>query len=200
MHSSWLSRRYHTRVMLCPRCQYDLAGLPAEYTCPECGLRYDSRTTAIICRGRRNQYYAAAVGAANLLVLIFWGTRVAVPALLIIGITVLFILVISWRLGRAQRWPHRIILNPEGVRFEPPDSPPSIYPWEKVCRAEYSWTDGRLRILGPDGNEVVGWGYRVLGSGRMAKRLANEITTLAEHYSAVSPPTPPNSKLLVQEH
>jgi len=29
---------------LCPQCDYDLRGLPLEYQCPECGLKYDKAT------------------------------------------------------------------------------------------------------------------------------------------------------------
>jgi len=29
---------------LCPRCEYDLQGLPLDYQCPECGLAYDRRS------------------------------------------------------------------------------------------------------------------------------------------------------------
>ena len=32
------------RPQACPRCDYSLAGAPAEGTCPECGRPYDSTT------------------------------------------------------------------------------------------------------------------------------------------------------------
>ena len=32
------------RLAECPRCAYPLVGLPAEHSCPECGLAYDAAT------------------------------------------------------------------------------------------------------------------------------------------------------------
>ena len=60
LHSRWQMRRVFARMAAatmtdreprdilrlkrCPRCSYDLAGLPRNHACPECGFRYDELT------------------------------------------------------------------------------------------------------------------------------------------------------------
>lgn len=51
------------RLTTCPKCGYQLEGLPAAYRCPECGYAYDEQTFVLvgITRGMRNLKLGRAV-------------------------------------------------------------------------------------------------------------------------------------------
>ena len=42
------SRIGNNRIAKCPRCSYDLTGLPDKHQCPECGLSYDRDSEVIL--------------------------------------------------------------------------------------------------------------------------------------------------------
>ena len=66
------------RLLMCPRCSYDIAGLPRQHRCPECGFAYDGKM--FILEGWRvpdvRQAWARlvrnAVGMAIVLLLVRW--------------------------------------------------------------------------------------------------------------------------------
>jgi hypothetical protein len=70
------------RLKRCPKCGYDLAGLPRNHACPECGARYDESTFIIDVGGKKSKaqrcveaaYFATVTGLA-LLYACFSGTR-----------------------------------------------------------------------------------------------------------------------------
>jgi hypothetical protein len=41
---------------VCPRCRYDLAGLPDTHVCPECGFEYDPHAKVIRLHGWRVRF------------------------------------------------------------------------------------------------------------------------------------------------
>ena len=59
---------------LCPRCDYDLQGLPAAHVCPECGFEYDSNTRVwrdVSWRRRINRCLSIVLSVLALLLFLF---------------------------------------------------------------------------------------------------------------------------------
>lgn len=100
-----------SHAQCCPRCRYDLTGLPTSHTCPECGLHYDDNTR-IWRPGLDWRHYFAGYGGGGLVlgfVLYCIGVCAgAQPAILeavmcmfLPAITLLIAMLVQWlRLGR----------------------------------------------------------------------------------------------------
>lgn len=108
----------------CPRCNYDLRGLPADHQCPECGLKYDAESEAFRIPRRRWRTIGEccwALFGVTYFPWIVWRTGNALGVLF----TVLMILLFSifaasllWLRRRAHlRGGYVVAVLPEGVFF-----------------------------------------------------------------------------------
>jgi len=172
--------------MLCPRCSYELTGLPAVHTCPECGFEYDSLSTSITLRGRR-VYLEDLIKSVVVGVAVFgpWSVRSGPAVEKEIVVVFLGIVVSSalYGLWKREGLPCLLLLNRRGLTFHPPSFGMTLLSWGEIRRARCSWVTGALCIIGHDGQTLLRCPYRTLGTLRIAKRCAAEINRLREGYS-----------------
>jgi len=102
---------------LCPGCDYDLRGLPAEYKCPECGLEYDLDTMVWTCRVPLAHHILMiiAFSAYFLMHLMSRGLKWPVAWWFMIGLYLLLVIGHLWMLVRKYRHVGRLALTPAGL-------------------------------------------------------------------------------------
>lgn len=179
--------------MLCPRCDYDLTGLPAEHTCPECGCKYDEHSIGIPLTGRRAERWWAWVFQPLLGVILLiqvqrsgvqWRTwdRLILPVIIFLG----FFLQWKHRLG----FPTRMVLDREGVELITPAQEPLRWGWNEIRRANVDWAFGRFYLVSVDETFLISRSYRRLGSLKLVKKCAAEINERIGLYRTVSQDVP----------
>ena len=103
----------------CPKCDYDLTGLPEVHVCPECAFAYDAHATSVRLFGRRENRRVMIIGMLYSIpfviafrhilgVLGSWGT---------IGLIVAVIgtLLVYWQ--RDRLLPERMLFTHAGFMF-----------------------------------------------------------------------------------
>jgi len=166
----------------CPQCDYDLAGLPEEYTCPECGFEYDIHASVIKLTARRLYYKDFthhAIGAV-LLIMLLSGVVGASP--IIAAIPVLLLLPPIYRILMSTGKPVHMALNRRGIYFDCPRMRGRFVGWADVGKAEYSWMFGRFRIRDPNGRKIISCSFKVLGSPSMARTCVSAINLCKDLY------------------
>jgi len=120
---------------LCPRCTYDLSGLPADYQCPECGFTYDEYTM-IWTRIRPTvrvpwQHSIEAIPTILIFSILIW------QAPTIFGINrwllIFFLIGLATAAFRLLRGPRSLCLTPSGVEIYPRGLlGPTLITWRDV--------------------------------------------------------------------
>lgn len=174
--------------MLCPRCDYDLTGLPAEHTCPECGCKYDEHSIGISLTGRRRYFWTWVAVAMNSFV-IFRSAQRAGPGLEILRRFVVpalffFAIFIHWR--RQVNLPSRLILDCEGVELATPAQDSLQWPWAMIRTIEVDWAWGYSRLKSHDGAVLISRHYSSFGTLKLANYCAAEINKRIAIYAAHS--------------
>ncbi|MCA9252670.1 MAG: hypothetical protein KDA54_16200 [Phycisphaerales bacterium] len=141
----------------CPRCFYSLAGLPSELRCPECGLKYDSRSALW---QRRRPVLAFVMGGGVALAIAFgaiWGMRSlgvgtsysVMTTLIGLGI----FLSLTWFLCVRYRtyFSTRVVaVLPEGLFWKVSFLPGRTIPWNRITEARLYRVSNKVDIkLGP---------------------------------------------------
>lgn len=169
----------------CPRCDYDLTGLPDEHICPECGFAYDKHAISIRLSARKEYRKALVFGVIYML---FWvGLRqlgsFAVPVGVLFGFVIVFLVMLLFQFWKYRTVADRMILTREGFMFHSPTGTTPPVPWSEVKSARCSWWDGQLRIDRPNHYEPLTISHRSVGGVRIGKKCADEINRLKELYS-----------------
>ncbi|MHC5111953.1 MAG: hypothetical protein ACYTHJ_18990 [Planctomycetota bacterium] len=130
----------------CVRCQYPLRGLPANYACPECGLRFDERCAlyratnpkqvfaiwmAIIGGGwvvLKNLTYVSNFAAASAWEKI--GAVAAVAWFFFVGFG-------FWAILKRYRRGFMVAVTGDGVIVRIPGQNDDLIPWENIGGASY---------------------------------------------------------------
>jgi len=126
-------------LLLCPRCEYPLYGLPAIHHCPECGLPIDRRWRVYGCRLRGNtaNYIAMGIMAVSILIGIF----VFLPLLLNHRSASLmrwsYLLYLMAYIGVCSLWLRRLCKRPSGFIGVGPDGV-TVYSSSDQCET-YTW-------------------------------------------------------------
>ena len=169
----------------CPFCRYDLTGLPAIHTCPECGLAYDPDTSVIILNPRARDYRQFVYGGL-LLALGFWTYRRGDCSGQDIGIMAVIVaaglLAASIRLARQQIVPRVVILNTHGVRFGYPGPDYEFVSWPSFSLAQTGLLTGTLTLVESGGKTVFLREKRWFGGWSAARKCASEINRMARKY------------------
>lgn len=151
----------------CPQCRYALSGLPAEYRCPECGLRYDAACMRLRASNvrkssvRRVVFYAClSLGPLFQLRHLPWITTRASwfqIASTVVGFVGAILLPIAiWKFVRYVRRGIDVAIVTDGVCLRIPDHREELIPWRDVRGA---------RIEPPRGDRNS-WSVHLLCEGR----------------------------------
>lgn len=167
--------------MNCPRCKYDLTGLPSIHTCPECGFGYNANEEVIVIGRRKPNLFTSALNVANMVVVIVSGARLGVFAWkwwgmsFLLGMLVLFV----FARMKASRDGSLMLVGQDGIRFDPPWKGMHSLTWDNVFRAERSIWNGSLLFY--DRNDVNFLRCPISRHRDMKtfRRLAKEITERA---------------------
>lgn len=174
----------------CPRCGYDLTGLPEVHTCPECGLEYDPHCRVMRSDVRRFEYKQLLFGGALLAMIAIVAIAYGVPhvdawLLTVIGVGMLASI---WRLARGAGRSYELTINRRGVQFDHPGLPDRVIAWDEIGEAGYSWVRGRFYLRARDGTMLFTCGRMRLGGAREARRCADAIYWLKRVYADCTPP------------
>lgn len=167
-------------IRACPSCEYDLAGLPDEHTCPECGFEYDPDAVVIHLPGKAPAVgNLLGVGILALLVIqqimrVTTGGDSYSDAFTFIMLVLCVATILCEFLGYVAG-KHRFILNRNGVRVEHPDVTNETVRWSDIRRAKYSWVWGSLHLLGQDGRVLREFTMAQLGRGKTGRKCAKLI-------------------------
>lgn len=135
----------------CPRCNYELAGLPEYHTCPECGFDYDPHCQMICLKPRRADNRQVVLGTGLLLVIGFgmWAAPgpFTLKDLILPGVILLAMLPYLYRSLRGFGLASALFISHKGVRFEHAEGASRLIPWDNIDHAQYGWLTGRVLIL-----------------------------------------------------
>lgn len=177
--------------MLCPRCDYDLTGLPPRHICPECGCQYDEHSILIRLKGRR-LYFRNAVPLCLFLALGLGAKsrQGGISREAVISVTGLLILVLVdtfWRFQMRGHYPVAMLLDRAGVELITPGQEPMRWPWPDILRADVSWMLGRFRLIGRKKKSLISRRYQNLGGLKLTRQCAAEINKRIELYESSIP-------------
>jgi len=129
-------------IETCPRCGYSLQGLPADHSCPECGLRYDAESAIY-----RHLYPAAVFGFLGGGFAWFWGAinlfhayhQVPKPWQAVILLCWLIFVVFTAAAGRYCYRLYKkgllVAVLPEGLYLRLQKLDGEFIPWSNIARA-----------------------------------------------------------------
>jgi len=129
---------------LCPKCDYDLQGLPASHACPECGFEYDSYTRVwrdVRWKQRLKRGVNIVFFGLGLLLLFgslqqFWAGSAG------LGVMLFFQAAFGGIVVTVLNPPHTIAVTPAGILRRRPLWPLRCTPWAKIDDAIIKF-DGR---------------------------------------------------------
>jgi hypothetical protein len=171
--------------MLCPRCQYDLAGLPEVHTCPECGFEFDPHAIFIRLKVKRGLLNQVLIGVILFAALVHFGGS---PGLRKenVGLALLIVIATIPPLIRILA-PERISLtvNRFGIGVEGEHDEDMCISWKDIRSVRFSWISGNIVIRGPKPKRLA-IAYLQIGGFFIARRLAKQIDRLRKIYSVGS--------------
>ena len=169
----------------CPRCDYDLTGLPVEHICPECGFAYDLHSTSIRLTARREYRNAQIVGVFWLAYFVFMWKRgpVGASGWLLTIVIFIFAGIFIFRQRKFPTIAERMIFRRDGFMFYSPSGTTPPVSWSTIRSASCSWWDGKLIIDQTGNQDPISISHRSLGGVRIGKQCAAEIIRLKEIYA-----------------
>lgn len=177
-----------TPLKHCPRCRYNLRGLPARHTCPECGFAYDPDCVIIRLRGWRKRDVWSILGLGGILIAVlvdafrppFYGRPAEwLRALAYLGLPVAWL---GYYVARARFNRRAVIINHLGVTFDTPTIRVRFVPWSDIGRATFDWKTERFCVEGRDGNPIVSCDAEGLSTSGVADKCAYEINEAKAVY------------------
>ncbi|MBI3835820.1 MAG: hypothetical protein HY287_15955 [Planctomycetes bacterium] len=124
----------------CPRCQYDLTGLPEIHTCPECGFDYDSNAIFVRLKIGRILWNQLLMAALLIGAMIYfatpktrWKENFAPISLIMLSIIPVILRLLSSR-DRGS-----LTLNRFGVTKEKDQKRVIRIPWNEIQRVRFNW-------------------------------------------------------------
>lgn len=171
-----------TKCRECPRCQYDLTGLPEKHTCPECGLEYDPHAVYVRLSLHTRPWNQVVMGVALIAAAVFFprpGLRWKenLPLILLIIVAMLpAILRLLTSSGKGY-----LILNRSGFAMVDDRMRTTTIAWHELRGVRCNWITGNLVVMGPSSTGLVFPSWQFDGFFN-ARRLAREIRQLKEVY------------------
>ncbi|MCA9290994.1 MAG: hypothetical protein KDA25_07690 [Phycisphaerales bacterium] len=165
------------RVSRCPRCHYDLRGLPDAHRCPECGFEYDMSSLFLVGRpfvgqtplGLSLMFFGWSAMAIN------WGVWILPVMLLAPAMWFGFVAASRWWSRRAAGMGGRdwiLFMDPRGVAVQDGPRDPEFVPWEtyRVIQTHRYWRFKWTRT------ERVAPQYRLVISDGQVNRFGHSLT------------------------
>lgn len=171
-------------MLTCPRCSYNLQGLPAAYTCPECGLEYDPNCRVTSIEPSESLTTQVALGVL-LLAGLLWGMHVTGFDKRDVYLIALVLLSLSFTALRRSHTNFRslvIITNHQGMRFENLGPQPREFGWTEIGSIQCTWPRRRLELLSPQGRTLLNCPPQVLGGRRQARWIAMHLEQQRQRY------------------
>lgn len=187
----------------CARCRYALRGLPAEHACPECGLRYDTRSETYPVRDPRRLvafailiFVGGWINLKNLPHLAHLSTVSTRDALLAMTgvLWIICVVAFAWLLIRRLRRGFQVAVTADGLVIVMPAESDQLIPWADIASAEVvkqksaaaqvvkvAYRNGRTANLGGLAN--------VFPTRELADRFVHQVTErIAEATPTATPP------------
>lgn len=125
------------RLKYCPKCEYDLAGLPREGRCPECGFEYDEQMFSLVGRPRKLGIWTIMISGYCMMQFMNAVRQGAMDVALLFAIAIcvfIGILLLRSRLMRDRRW---VLFTREGVATRHTVGEFQIIAWENFHRVRF---------------------------------------------------------------
>lgn len=140
------------RLEQCPRCDYPLDGLPDDYACPECGLRYDEHSFVHVERRGRGVAVRLAIWLSAMQIVgaaIRFQKGVGPFDWSAVAISASAWALCGWYLVRTRRGSFRIASLPDGILVHAPPRTPRVIRWSQIDAVEAGGPGNRhVRIFG----------------------------------------------------
>lgn len=175
--------------MLCPRCDYDLTGLPAVHTCPECGCNYDEHSIGFRLTARRNELWGACMVAIFFTFLTWLKLRKGAARgqfLVDLLMPVAFLAGVGWRFQKRAGLPTRLTLDRDGVALMTPGQEPVRWAWGEIGSAELGNVWSFFTIHSTDQSKLFNRYSSRLGSRKLVRRCVAEINKRIAIYATHS--------------
>lgn len=164
----------------CLKCDYDLRGLGIPCICPECGTECDPIAFVVKFQPAVRCVHQI-VGSALLLALLIWTSPSWKPNIVMIflGASVAYS---AFQISRLRRWSSKWYVNHGGIHLLDGAYHPQSIGWSHYGLARCSWLWQRLRIDDPNGQRVVSFPYRRIGTHKFACEIARRLNSAAALY------------------
>ncbi len=127
-------------VERCPKCNYSLTGLPATHACPECGLRYDERSSVWRSKPHWSAYLGClgSIGAFPTILRLINTLSFLLAAAIVVMYVVVFggSLYLVWRDQRRGRYAAAMA---DGLHLRLGKFSPSCIPWNEIAGAKSAY-------------------------------------------------------------
>ena len=137
----------------CPKCKYDLTGLPEVHACPECGFEYDPHTELFDI----GPPYVSSSKALVILslcavsfVLAFY-FRIAGESFFWMSMVVV---VVVMYLRRPHSAKHVLIANRQGIFIIRPATSDQHIPWSNIHEIRHNWLTGAIQFIDRENKNV----------------------------------------------
>lgn len=159
---AWLRKYNRTMMDRCPHCDYSLAGLPANHTCPECGLPYDERSEAYFCHYPVTPLVVLCIAVlcgalqiAAYLRKLPVGATLNKDAALSVAVYGGFIVAAGWVALRACRRGHVAAVLPRGLYVRLQDGRGKLLPWTLLNEPVEAVWYRTVRVRRTDGSGTL---------------------------------------------
>lgn len=182
------------RQPICGRCGYDLRGLPAIHTCPECGLAYDAHSRVFHLYGRRRGL-GDAIGGLVVVAGVFWTLirgrhlqdvdQMWPVLLLLLAFPAIYIVRILYT---TPRW---LVLDRDGIHLHFRRRRPRMLFWSAYADAKVDPKKQMMEIRATNNAQPIQLDFVTVGGGKSAESIIREIERLRTEYLVESPPSAP---------
>ena len=146
----------------CPRCEYNLLGLPDKHRCPECGFTYERGRTWVIRQSKRFTRRSSPSSVSSAWSRMRSACRFGKSSLLGILLCAAVVLLTIMTLRRPSR--HRAVLTPWGFSLFRKQELVQQFRWQQVGEVKYNPLGGGVSVIGTDGHKLHEIHAEFLGS------------------------------------